>query len=358
MAFLNVLGKERIERFAFEVVKGHLTDEVRISYARWLPRKITYPPFTDCSSRFFVSQVIHLCNRWCARNVNFGKPGPASKFVCRRKGRDGVLVPRTWADFVEALCDVAQRGAFSINPAATFEHLALAVLCLVYWLKNKGVNFHTARLVKQFTSMLCQAIEVAHPYLPTEANENEGGEGSGEPQPVAVPQPVDDEDPVITDEVGDTIMETEKATSGGRGSRLRSRDLSYEQEMSRGREAKRRYNLRNTLARVERMAKLKEAEDAKWKADNEEEEVTDEDGYANMETEEVTSGSRGPRRSRRLFYEEETSREREAKRRYCLRNTQARVERMAGLKEADDGKRKVDDGVGSSSRASRKKSRK
>ena len=94
-------------------------------------------------------------------------------------------------------------------------------------------------------------------------------------EPVAdgvVDEPVADgvlvDEPVAVDEDGDVVMETEEVVSDSRGSkRRRSQALSYEREMSRVTAAKRRYNLRDTRAREERMANLKEAEDSKRKAD-------------------------------------------------------------------------------------------
>ena len=78
----------------------------------------------------------------------------------------------------------------------------------------------------------------------------------------------DADEPVALDEDGDVVMETEELVSGSRGSkRRRSQALSYEREMSRVTGTRRRYNLRNTRAREERMVNLKEAEDSKRKAD-------------------------------------------------------------------------------------------
>ena len=64
------------------------------------------------------------------------------------------------------------------------------------------------------------------------------------------------------------------------------------------------------------------------------------------------------RRTQALSYQDEMSRETEAKRRYGLRSTRARKERMEGLKEADKAKRKAEKGkAGGSSKAPRRKSR-
>ena len=79
----------------------------------------------------------------------------------------------------------------------------------------------------------------------------------------------DADEPVAVDEDGDVVMETEELVSGSRGSkRRRNQALSYEREMSRVTGTRRRYNLRNTRAREERMVNLKEAEDSKRKADD------------------------------------------------------------------------------------------
>ena len=78
----------------------------------------------------------------------------------------------------------------------------------------------------------------------------------------------DADEPVAVDEDGDVVMETEELVSGSRGSkRRRNQALSYEREMSRVTGTRRRYNLRYTRAREERMVNLKEAEDSKRKAD-------------------------------------------------------------------------------------------
>ena len=77
------------------------------------------------------------------------------------------------------------------------------------------------------------------------------------------------DEPVAVDEDGDVVMETEELVSGSRGSkRRRNQALSYKREMSRVTGTRRRYNLRNTRAREERMVNLKEAEDSKRKADD------------------------------------------------------------------------------------------
>ena len=79
----------------------------------------------------------------------------------------------------------------------------------------------------------------------------------------------------------------------------------------------------------------------------------DEDGDETKEK----SGSRGSkRRSQGLSYKEELKRESEAKRCYGLRDTRAREERMAKLKDVS-AKQKVDSGAGSSSKGAKKKSR-
>ena len=88
-------------------------------------------------------------------------------------------------------------------------------------------------------------------------------------EPVAVDEDGDADEPVAVDEDGDVVMETEELVSGGRGSkRRRNQALSYEREMSRVTGTRRRYNLRNTRAREERMVNLKEADDSKRKADD------------------------------------------------------------------------------------------
>ena len=63
---------------------------------------------------------------------------------------------------------------------------------------------------------------------------------------------------VAADEDAAVVMETKVSASGSRRSKRRSRGLLYEEELSREREAKRRYGLRITPAREERLALLKQ----------------------------------------------------------------------------------------------------
>ena len=93
-----------------------------------------------------------------------------------------------------------------------------------------------------------------------EAQPEEGDGDAHEAQP---------EEGDATDEDGDVIMKTHEVASKGRGSKRRTWTLSYEEELAREREARRHYNLRSTRARVERMERLKKAEDPKRKGDGE-----------------------------------------------------------------------------------------
>ena len=86
--------------------------------------------------------------------------------------------------------------------------------------------------------------------------------------------------------------------------------------------------------------------------------AVDEDGDVVMETQDMASDGNGSkRRTRALTYEEEVSRERDARRSDNLRNTGSQEERLARLRGTEDPKRKVDIGAGSSPRSSRKRSR-
>ena len=84
--------------------------------------------------------------------------------------------------------------------------------------------------------------------------EEVAADGPGEEE-VAADGPGEEE--VAADEDAAVVMETKVSASGSRRSKRLSRGLLYEEELSREREAKRRYGLRITPAREERLALLK-----------------------------------------------------------------------------------------------------
>ena len=90
----------------------------------------------------------------------------------------------------------------------------------------------------------------------------------------------------------------------------------------------------------------------------EEEFHVDEDGDVVMETGEMSSASRGPKRRRSpgLSYNKESSRTKMVKKLYNLRSTRAREERLTRLKAVEDSKRKAGEAE-SSSKGSRKRSK-
>ena len=115
--------------------------------------------------------------------------------------------------------------------------------------------------------------EDAHEAQPEEgdatdedAHEAQPEEGDATDEDAHEAQP---EEGDATDEDGDVIMKTHEVASKASGSKRRTWTLSYEEELSREREARRHYNLRSTRARVERMERLKKAEDPKRKGGGE-----------------------------------------------------------------------------------------
>ena len=202
----------------------------------------------------------------------------------------------TWADFATVLRNVLVRtfGAHVDNSEAA---LRIAMFARTMWSDFRGLLFdvHQRRLVlavrlvqfildeaeedataaaevaevpQQDGEIVVEAlpepqqdgeIVVEAPEQEEEPEEEGEGDGDGEIVIEAPPEPHVDED-------GDVVMETQREPEG-RGSKRRSRDLSYEEDLARAREAKRRYGLRTTRAREERMAKSKD-DDAKRKVDD------------------------------------------------------------------------------------------
>ena len=112
--------------------------------------------------------------------------------------------------------------------------------------------------------IVVQGIPMASTADGTPADVEEGAEGTPVNVVQGIPTVVDGEEGNVDDD-GDTVMEVEEPVSRGRGSKRRSWESSYDEEVSREREAKRRYGLRSTRAREQRMSDIKKAADAKRK---------------------------------------------------------------------------------------------
>ena len=213
-------------------------------------------PFTGYQSIDLVIFIIRLCDLWgnweytegwdlCYKNPP-GRQGAYTWAECSEEP----WTPYTWADFLVAIDEGIREVGFSSDPDATFEHLALAVLSVAEWDdRNRPCPYTGESLdVVLFIYNVSCALEVPLPPPPEEVVE-----------PAVVEVEVDAPQPAVE--------EVEEPAPRSRGSRRRTRALSYQDEMSRETEARRRYNLRSTRAREERMEGLKEADKAKRKAE-------------------------------------------------------------------------------------------
>ena len=186
----------------------------------------------------------------------------------------------TWADFSTVLKNVLVRtfGAHAGNTAAA---LRIAMFARNMWLELRGpsvmVYQNRVRLAVAFVQfILNEAAEAAAAMeIPEVADEAEDDVVEGPPDTEVVaeepPEAEQEEEIGVTEappepEVNEDGDET-KEKSGSCGSKRRSQGLSYKEELKRESEAKRRYGLRNTRAREERMSTLKDG-DAKRKVDS------------------------------------------------------------------------------------------
>ena len=297
--FRNVLGEHKILNVVFQRFKNALMREEGAGHSRWHDRMNPGFPFTDPRSLFFICHVIDLCQRWTTEWHKWNANGCWSAYMCRPEAsRRGELVPRTWADFLDELRGIVQMGGFATNLEATFRDLARAVLCLVGWLQGDPECNQTGETVRRFVHLVAQALRVPPLIAPVPQPrrvENAGGEGSGspvaspqpspvalpqpspvaspqpspvaspQPSPVASPQPSPVASPQPSPVASPQPSPTQKTNPKGRSSGRRSRGLSYEEEVARAQDAINRYNLRSTQARQERLARMKEENDAKRK---------------------------------------------------------------------------------------------
>ena len=339
-AFFAALQRIPVKRFIIERIRQQLMAEGMKSCHLWAGGRETRFPFLGYKSTFFILHVTRLCALWS----NNDDPVARGRYFCYVQKQPGELVSLKWADVLKALDDVVRQEGYSMNLEATFESLAHAVLTLAYWNgdnDNRRQFGQTEDTILRFIRLVSYALEAPPPPAPVSASleaeealgeesgepqreaeevedtvtttsaERSGqpqadlatvldaiGEGSGEPQPEAAelgegiaehePEAVQFGEGILepqpeAEEIGEGILEhqpeaEEPATmtsverSGARRrltgvpmdtdavrgvKRYRLRE-TYEREMARYKSARRRYDLRDTPTRQERLADMEQ----------------------------------------------------------------------------------------------------
>ena len=203
-------------------------------------------PFTNYKSILLIVSLIHQLDRWC----DWITPQTHECFLqCIVIDDKGEVVAITWADMLVALDDTVRREGFSDDPHATFENLALAVLCLFCWggHRAKYTQTHATLDAVQFIRMVSLALEAPSPP-------------SLEPQPGAEEDAADGAVTAGTDASGirNHMAGVQMNTETVRGvKRYRLRE-TYERERARCKRVRDLHGLRSTPAREQRLSEWEE----------------------------------------------------------------------------------------------------
>ena len=325
-AFFAALQRIPVKRFIIERIRQQLMAEGMKSCHLWAGGRETRFPFLGYKSTFFILHVTRLCALWS----NNDDPVARGRYFCYVQKQPGELVSLKWADVLKALDDVVRQEGYSMNLEATFESLAHAVLTLAYWNgdnDNRRQFGQTEDTILRFIRLVSYALEAPPPPAPVSASleaeealgeesgepqreaeevedtvtttsaERSGqpqadlatvsdaiGEGSGEPQPEAAefgegtaehhPEPMEISEGILEHQpeaeepatrrsversgtrrrLAGVPMDTD-AVRGVKRYRLRE---TYEREMARYKSARRRYGLRDTPTRQERLADMEQ----------------------------------------------------------------------------------------------------
>ena len=315
--------------------------------------------FLDIESLTRLNHVARLLSRWLG-DEPVNDEIPVVGELVQYTDNDGRLQNRNWGQLVEELYNLVQREGYSRDLDATMDGLVLCVFCLAHYGDDDAyfgqfdvlggpVIRHFARMfllslggppqnqlvdVATQVEVVAEAIDVAtqvdaHDLEEAEGAEAEAGDVQEQHEPNAEPEEPCPQQP-YSEEVGGEVDVSTKVDKRKRQSEI----VAEEDE-------------------VHDVEKAPAAEDIA-----ETEALVDEDGDVVMETGEMSSARRGPKRrcSPGLSYNEESSRTKMVKKLYNLRSTRAREERLTRLKEAEDSKRKAGEAE-SSSEGSRKRSK-
>ena len=141
-------------------------------------------PSTGYKSTVFMRHVIRECDHWIGWETS-----PAhARYFCYKEDRHGKQALLTWADVLETLYEGIREEGLSMNLGVTYEYLAHAVVCLAYWDGVISASGRTEWPVQHFIHIISLGLDVPPPpaALDAQPKPEDAGEGSGEPQPEAM----------------------------------------------------------------------------------------------------------------------------------------------------------------------------
>ena len=254
----NALKQKPTRRHYLRNIISGLKRDVVNSFGAYVGNNFCWP-FKDWESIVFCS---HVCRVFCEFE---GSSEPGYVFAPYPEGYSYRLCG-TWDGLVEALVGkLASKGYANVKRG--FGHIVLAMMCLSYYDDQSLRENVEAEILDALIFLLELALESitsepeqngAEAEEPQpEADAEEFGERSGEHHPDAV-------DPVTRTNAGRSGTRRHLAgvpmdTDTVRGvKRHRLQKKPYESEMARYKSARRRYNLRNTEARQERLVDMEQ----------------------------------------------------------------------------------------------------
>ena len=181
-AFLVALSKKSVSGSFFLRFAQQLEKEVWKNQRSWMRNSVTLPPYWDLVSIDRVRYVVRLAWKWL-------KTTEDGIFV-RYPHEHGVAVERTWADFAYELQEIVEENGFSRNTEATYDCLVELLVHVAFWGDEAPsmVAQDMENIAQLFIHMFLLAL--GDPPSPQPINvameADADGEGSGEPQPEAV----------------------------------------------------------------------------------------------------------------------------------------------------------------------------
>ena len=190
-AFLVALSRKPVRQVFLRRFARQLEMEVQWRYRAWMRTDQTGPMFPVLGSIDRVRYVVRLAWRWLIKSDG--------GYFMRQTDEYGTERVRTWADFALELYKVVEKYELSANNEATYDRLAEMIVCVAFWEgEDTEVPMQSMKnIARAFIPMFRSALDdpTRQPQLINMAMEvDAAGEGIAEPQPEA-------------EEIGEGILE-------------------------------------------------------------------------------------------------------------------------------------------------------
>ena len=181
-AFLVALSRKPVRQVFLRRFARQLEMEVQWRYRAWMRTDQTGPMFPVLGSIDRVRYVVRLAWRWLIKSDG--------GYFMRQTDEYGTERVRTWADFALELYKVVEKYELSANNEATYDRLAEMIVCVAFWEgEDTEVPMQSMEnIARAFIPMFRSALDdpTRQPQLINMAMEvDAAGEGIAEHQPEA-----------------------------------------------------------------------------------------------------------------------------------------------------------------------------